>query len=151
MRSGDDCSSARKKPQINPLSPIGRNDLGSTRKKTIVPIRQTIHVTADIHLRSRNHDSERPYLSSNQCSTPPITRCIHVSFVPFPRPRRILEHISGVSVSDTRPDAIIATMIVIENSLNILPTSPDMNTSGINTAASEIVIDRIVKLISAAL
>jgi hypothetical protein len=28
------------------------------------------------------------------------------------------------------------------------PTRPDMNTSGMNTAASEIVIDMIVKLIS---
>ena len=37
------------------------------------------------------------------------------------------------------------------NSRKIRPTSPVMNTSGMNTAASEIVIDMIVKLISLAL
>ncbi len=41
--------------------------------------------------------------------------------------------------------------IVTANSRKMRPTSPVMNTSGMNTAASEIVIDRIVKLISLAL
>ena len=61
-----------------------------------------------------------------------------------------LEHISGVSVSETIPLAKMATMIVIANSRKMRPTSPVMNTSGINTAASEIVMARIVKLISLA-
>jgi hypothetical protein len=60
-------------------------------------------------------------------------------------------HISGVSVRETRPDAMIATTMVIANSRKILPTSPGMNTSGMNTAAREMVIDKIVKLISLAL
>ena len=60
-------------------------------------------------------------------------------------------HISGVSVSDTTPLAMIDTMIVTANSRKIRPTNPLMNTSGKNTAASESVIDRIVKLISLAL
>ena len=46
------------------------------------------------------------------------------------------------------PLAKIETMIVTENSRKMRPISPLMNTSGMNTAASEIVIDRIVKLIS---
>ncbi len=58
---------------------------------------------------------------------------------------------SGVSVSDTSPDARIDTTIVMANSRKMRPTSPDMKTSGMKTAASEIVIDRIVKLISLAL
>ena len=58
---------------------------------------------------------------------------------------------SGVSVSETRPEARIATTIVTANSRKMRPTSPVMNTSGRNTAASEIVIERIVKLISLAL
>ncbi len=41
--------------------------------------------------------------------------------------------------------------IVIANSRNMRPTSPVMNTSGMNTAAREIVMDTIVKLISFAL
>ena len=42
-------------------------------------------------------------------------------------------------------------MMVIANSRKIRPTNPDMKTSGMNTAASEMVIERIVKLISLAL
>ena len=41
--------------------------------------------------------------------------------------------------------------MVTANSRKIRPTSPVMNTSGRNTAASEIVIERMVKLISLAL
>ena len=46
------------------------------------------------------------------------------------------------------PLATIEMMIVTANSRNTRPTSPLMNTSGKNTAASDSVIDRIVKLIS---
>ena len=82
---------------------------------------------------------------------PPMTRSIQVFFEPSPRSFSSRAHISGVSVSDTRPDAKIEMTIVIANSRKIRPTSPDMKTSGMNTAASEIVIERIVKLISLAL
>ena len=41
-------------------------------------------------------------------------------------------------------------MMVIENSRKMRPISPLMNTSGRNTAASEMVMARIVKLISCA-
>ena len=57
----------------------------------------------------------------------------------------------GVSVSETRPEAKIATTIVMANSRKIRPISPDMRTSGMKTAASETVIETIVKLISFAL
>ena len=58
------------------------------------------------------------------------------------------EHIIGVSVSDTRPLAKMAMMIVTENSRKIRPIRPLISTSGKNTAASESVIEMIVKLIS---
>ena len=51
----------------------------------------------------------------------------------------------------SRPDARIATTIVIANSRKTRPMSPGMNTSGRNTAASDTVIERIVKEISRAL
>ena len=70
---------------------------------------------------------------------------------PALRSPRIRAHIKGVSVSDTRPDARIATMIVTENSRKMRPSSPGMKTSGMKTAASERVIDKIVKEISPAL
>jgi hypothetical protein len=82
---------------------------------------------------------------------PPITRSIQVFFIPSPRSFSNRAHISGVSVSETKPDARIAMTIVIANSRKIRPTRPDINTSGKKTAASEIVIDMIVKLISLAL
>ena len=58
---------------------------------------------------------------------------------------------SGVSVSDTRPEAKMAITMVMANSRKMRPTSPGMNTSGMNTAASEMVMERMVKLISLAL
>src|SRR5437764_14962157 len=60
-------------------------------------------------------------------------------------------HISGVSVNDTRPEARMATMIVTENSRKMRPSRPGMKTSGMKTAASESVIERMVKEISPAL
>ena len=54
----------------------------------------------------------------------------------------------GVSVSDTNPETRIAAAIVTANSWNRRPTMPLMNSSGMKTAVSEIVIDRIVKPIS---
>ncbi len=58
---------------------------------------------------------------------------------------------SGVRVSETMPEAKMETTMVTANSRKMRPTSPCMKTSGRKTAASEIVIDRIVKLISFAL
>ena len=58
---------------------------------------------------------------------------------------------SGVKVSDTNPEAMIAITIVIANSRKMRPTKPDINTNGMKTAAREMVIDTIVKLISLAL
>ena len=86
--------------------------------------------------------------SDTRRSMPPITRSIQVFLAPAPRWPNSREHISGVSVSDTMPLAKMETMMVIENSRKMRPTSPVMNTSGMNTAASEMVMARIVKLIS---
>ena len=61
-----------------------------------------------------------------------------------------LPHIRGVNVSETMPLAKMEMMMVTENSWKIRPINPFISTSGRNTAASEIVIDRIVKLISRA-
>ena len=58
---------------------------------------------------------------------------------------------SGVSVSDTSPEAQIETMIVTANSRKIRPSSPGMKASGMKTAASESVIDKMVNEISPAL
>ena len=60
------------------------------------------------------------------------------------------EHNIGVIVRLTNPDIRVATMIVTENSLNTRPVIPPINTSGINTAASERVILKMVNDISLA-
>src|SRR2546430_9761566 len=57
-------------------------------------------------------------------------------------------HSIGVSVTDTTPEIRIATQIVTENSRKRRPSTPPMNSTGMNTAASESVIDTIVKPIS---
>ena len=53
-----------------------------------------------------------------------------------------------MSVSDTRPETTTATMIVTANSCSNRPTMPPMNSTGRNTAASDAVIDTMVKPIS---
>ena len=54
----------------------------------------------------------------------------------------------GVSVSDTNADTRIDTAMVTENSRKSRPTMPPRKSSGMNTATSESVIERIVKPIS---
>ena len=53
-----------------------------------------------------------------------------------------------MSVSDTKPEMRIATQIVTANSWKSRPRIPGMKRTGMKTAASEIVIERIVKPIS---
>ena len=57
-------------------------------------------------------------------------------------------HNIGVSVSDTRPDTRMAAVIVTANSWSRRPSTPPMNMSGMKTATSESVIDRMVNPIS---
>ncbi len=51
-------------------------------------------------------------------------------------------------MSETKPETRIATAIVTANSRKSLPMIPPMKRSGMKTAASEIVIERIVNPIS---
>ena len=57
-------------------------------------------------------------------------------------------HSIGVSVSETKPETRIATVIVTANSRNTRPTTPLISSTGMNTATSEKVIERMVKAIS---
>ena len=52
---------------------------------------------------------------------------------------------TGVRVSDMKADMTTATVTVTANSRNSRPTMPPMNSSGMNTAISEKVIDTMVK------
>ena len=73
------------------------------------------------------------------------------SVVPSPRSFNSRAHINGVSVSDTRPGRKNRNHDRDRKLAEDSSHEPVMNTSGMNTAASEIVIDMIVKLISFAL
>ena len=64
--------------------------------------------------------------------------------------RSIRPHIIGVSVSEITAETITATDSVTENSVNSRPTTPPMNSSGMNTAISDTVSDTMVKPICAA-
>ncbi len=67
---------------------------------------------------------------------------------PFPPSlswRRKRAHIIGVRVSATKAEATTATLMVIANSRNSRPMIPDMNSSGMNTAIRENVIETMVK------
>ena len=125
--------------------------MGTSTKSQTVPARQITQMIGEIQRCRRNHQSDPPYIRSTRFSMPPITRSTQVFFEPSPRSFNNRAHMSGVSVSDTKPEAKIAITIVMANSRKIRPTSPDINTSGMKTAASEMVIDMMVKLISLAL
>ena len=60
------------------------------------------------------------------------------------------EHIIGVSVSETTAEITTAMVRVSANSRNMRPTSPVMNSSGMNTAISDTVSEITVKPISLA-
>src|SRR5664280_3267724 len=62
--------------------------------------------------------------------------------------RRNRLHSIGVRVTETTPEIRMATQMVIANSLNKRPSTPPMNSTGMNTAASESFIDTMVKPIS---
>lgn len=89
-------------------------------------------------------------MSRTRRSAAPMTRSMNVDFTPWPRAFSRREHMRGVSVRDTRPDARIDTIMVTANSRKMRPTRPDMNTRGRNTVAREIVMETIVKPISLA-
>ena len=59
-------------------------------------------------------------------------------------------HSIGVRLIATNPETSTAVTMVIANSLSRRPMMPPMNTSGMNTAASDKVIDTIVNPISRA-
>ena len=62
--------------------------------------------------------------------------------------RRNRLHSIGVRVIDTTPEMRMAAVIVTANSRNRRPMTPFMKSSGMNTAASDVVIVRIVNPIS---
>ncbi len=54
----------------------------------------------------------------------------------------------GVSVSETKPETRMATLMVTANSWNRRPRMPPISSTGMNTATSDSVIERMVKPIS---
>ena len=54
----------------------------------------------------------------------------------------------GVRLRETKPEIRIAMVMVTENSCSSRPTMPPMNSTGMNTATSEMVMEIIVKPIS---
>ena len=57
-------------------------------------------------------------------------------------------HIIGVSVSETNPEMSTAAMMVTANSCSSRPRMPPMKSTGRNTAASDRVMEMMVKTIS---
>ena len=54
----------------------------------------------------------------------------------------------GVSVSETKPETRMAVPMVTANSCSRRPSNPPMKSTGMKTAASESVMERMVKPIS---
>ena len=72
---------------------------------------------------------------------------MRLCFLPWAeRTKRLVS--MGVSVSDTKPETSTAVAIVTANSCSNLPRMPLMNKMGMNTAASDRVMEMMVKPIS---
>ena len=131
------------------LSPAGKKVLGIRTNKNTINITQAVQVHQDTQRCSKNHVKCLRYHPINVLSKLYAKRSMIV-FSPVLCFFKNRAHITGVTVNDTIPEANIATIMVIENSLKTRPTCPSKKTMGINVAIKENVIDRIVKLISEA-
>ena len=121
------------------------NPVGTMLNIRTVAARTTTNTTS---MARRNRSTTRR-LRSYPASIASNARSIRPAkpFLLWTTRRKRLQSI-GVSVTDTTPEIRIAAQIVTENSRNSRPSTPPMNSTGMNTAASDSVIDTIVKPIS---
>jgi len=138
---------ASTKPKIWPLSSDGRNPFGIFANRN--PVATTIARNTAIVARGRPITHLR--LTSYACLIASKPR----STAMYSRPcfwacsgRRIRLHMRGESVSETKPEIRTAAMITTANSWSRRPRIPPMNRTGMNTAASESVIETMVNEIS---
>ena len=132
---------------ITPVSCAGRKPFGETTYSTIVPTRLADATSSTKVCRRNAHPSVRRYPASERRNARSNCRAI--------QPGRSTErssrpHIIGVNVSETTADTTTETASVTANSLNSRPTTPVMNSSGMNTAISDTVSETMVKPICAA-
>ncbi len=141
-------SAASVVPRSWAVSSLGRKPLGMITASQMVATSTANEAASAIRRRAITQSRVRRYQRSEAANA----RSVAESGAPPPcRPglRKRLPSI-GVSVSDTNPETRMATPMVTANSRNSRPTRPPMNTSGMNTATSEMVMDRMVKPISRA-
>ena len=123
------------------------NPLGITTKRTAV---RTITAPADTIVVTRWRNticSERSYQRSSQSKACSVARpSAEASWWEAFLRKRL--HSIGVNVTETTPEIRMATQMVTENSRKSRPRTPPMKSTGMNTAASDSVMDTIVKPIS---
>src|SRR3989441_630140 len=130
-------------PKIWELSSLGRKPFGTTTNRTPVPSR----MAAEKAIAARRRFITQSRLRSYQPSTCWYRRSDCSYSFPWCASRdgrRNRLHSIGVRVSDTSPDTRMAAPMVTANSWNNRPTIPPMKSTGMKTAASDSVIDRIV-------
>ena len=97
-------------------------------------------------------------VNRNERSYPRCSVSKKVSSALYTRPCRLCPtcglrnsaHSMGVSDRETKPERRMATVMTTANSWNSRPTMPPMNSTGMNTAARDTVMDMMVKPISRA-
>ena len=125
---------------------LGHDGRRGRRWPTSVPTATTSVSDAVRAARRAASSRKRRACASKTCSEP---RWNAVLPSPVGGCRKRL-HSMGVRVSETKPEIRIATLMVTANSWNSRPMMPPMNSTGMNTAASDSVIERMVKPISRA-
>ena len=149
MASNDMPCAASVVPKSMPMSCEGMNPLGMRANRT--PVRTVTVAVTPIIVRRWPSDHRRPFsyarsMAANARSERLYNRWCATSA--GGRRKRLAS--IGVSVSDTKPEISTASPMTTANSRNNRPTMPPMNSTGMKTAASESVIETIVKPISCA-
>ena len=135
---------ASEMPCTTPVSCVGKK-----------PLEMTIYNQHRERKSAGRHEKRRFLMVQHPAKGPPILRYYPVELLlgPAVEPSpaspsgvclRSLAHIIGVSVSETNAEMRMVTPRVKANSLNSRPTTSPMKSSGIRTAMSDIVRERMV-------
>ena len=129
---------------MTPVSWRGRKPLGTITYSQTVPPRVASASSSIARWWRSEVASVRRYRSSTLENPRSAARAM-APWRSCPAGRSSLAHIIGVRVSDTTAETMTATDRVTANSLNSRPTTPVMNSIGMNTATSETVSETMVK------
>ncbi len=130
---------------ITPVSCAGRKPLGMTMYSRMVPASVPTAISSTSACAAQRPCQRAAVAGGRRRNPASNARASQLGLCSGSNGRSSRPHIIGVSVSETTADTTTETARVTANSLNRRPTTPVMNSSGMNTATSETVSETMVK------